>query len=153
MAILEKSWFILTHFQKRTLIGEPLNLPSLLLADDNSTVLEAVSRMLTPEFNVVGTVNDGVALVAEAQRLSPDVMIVDVFMPGLSGIEAARELKKQRISGRIIFLTVYEDSSFVEEVRALGAMGYVLKACADRDLVPAIREALQGHFFLSPCLQ
>jgi DNA-binding NarL/FixJ family response regulator len=129
-----------------------LNSPSILLADDNPSVLEAVSRILTPEFEIVGTVTDGKSLIKEARRLSPDVMIVDMFMPGLSGIEAARELKKRHITGSIIFLTIYEDPSFVQEVRALGAMGYVLKSSADRDLVPAIREALQGRFYQSPSL-
>lgn len=129
-----------------------MNSPSVLLADDNPSVLEAVSRILAPEFEIVGTVKDGMSLITEAQRLSPDVMIVDIFMPSLSGIEAARELKKQHVTGRIIFLTVYEDRSFVQEMRALGAMGYVLKSSADRDLIPAIREALQGHFYQSPSL-
>jgi DNA-binding NarL/FixJ family response regulator len=130
-----------------------LKLPRVLLADDNPTVLEAVSRMLTPEFEIVGSVRDGTSLIEEAHRLNPDVMIVDLFMPGLSGIEAARELKKRRISGCIIFLTVHHDLPFVEAAQVVGAMGYVLKSSADRDLVPAIREALQGHFFHSPSLQ
>ena len=109
--------------------------------------------MLAPEFEVVGSVSDGASLIEEARRLSPDVMIVDLFMPRLNGIEAARELKKRHIPGRIIFLSVYEDASFVEAAQALGAMGYVLKSSADRDLVRAIREALQGRFFHSPSLQ
>jgi DNA-binding NarL/FixJ family response regulator len=129
-----------------------LNPPSILLADDNQSVLEAVSQMLSPEFEIVGAVRDGVSLVAEARRLSPDVMIVDIVMPGLSGIEAARELKKGSVTGRIIFLTVFQDPSFIEEAQALGAMGYVVKSSADRDLIPAIHEALQGRFFQSPCL-
>lgn len=109
--------------------------------------------MLSADFEIVGTVSDGVSLIKEAQRLSPDVMIVDLFMPGLNGIDAARELRKRHIPGRVIFLTVYEDASFVEVAETLGAMGYVLKSSADRDLVPAIREALQGHFFHSPSLR
>ena len=108
--------------------------------------------MLTPEFEIVGTVSDSTSLIEQAQRLSPDVMIVDLFMPGFSGIEAARELKRRQVSGRIIFLTVYEDASFVETAQTLGAMGYVLKSSADRDLIRAIHEALQGHFFHSPSL-
>lgn len=130
-----------------------MNLPRVLLADDSPDVLEAVSRMLTPEFEIVGTVSDGLSLISEARRLSPDVMVVDLFMPGLSGIEAARELKKQRIPGSIIFLTVYDDASFVEAAQAIGAKGYVLKSSADRDLVPAISEALQGRFYHSPALK
>jgi DNA-binding NarL/FixJ family response regulator len=115
------------------------------LAGDNPTVLEAVSRMLTPEFDIVGTVSNGMSLIAEARRLSPVVMIVDMFMPGLSGIEAARWVKKRHIASSIV-LTVYEDPSFVQEIRASGTMGYVLKSSADRDLVPAIYEALEGRF-------
>ena len=68
--------------------------------------------MLTPEFEIVGTVGDGLSLISEARRLNPDVMVVDLFMPGLSGIEAARELKKRHSPGSIIFLTVYDDPSF-----------------------------------------
>jgi DNA-binding NarL/FixJ family response regulator len=106
--------------------------------------------MLSPEFTIVGTVTDGESLVKEAERLSPDVMIVDVAMPGLSGLEAARELKKRSVGGCIVFLTVFQDASLIEEARTLGAMGYVLKSSADRDLIPAIHEALLGRFFQSP---
>ena len=73
--------------------AEIVNAPRVLLADDSPDVLESVRRILTPEFEVVGTVSDGLSLISEARRLSPDVMVVDLFMPGLSGIEAARELK------------------------------------------------------------
>ena len=130
-----------------------MNLPRVLLADDSPDVLESVSRMLTPEFEIVGRVSDGLSLISEARRLNPDVMVVDLFMPGLSGIEAARELKKRHHPGAIIFLTVYDDASFVEAAEAIGAKGYVLKSSADRDLVSAIREALQGRFFHSPSLK
>lgn len=109
--------------------------------------------MLTSEFRIVGAVTDGLSLVADASRLHPDVLIVDLSMPGLGGLEAARELKKRHISGSIIFLTVHEDPALVEEAQSLGAMGYVLKSSADRDLIPAIHEALQGRFFHSRCLR
>ena len=131
----------------------PLNLPKVLLADDSPDVLESVSRMLTPEFEIVGRVSDGLSLISEARRLSPDVMVVDLFMPGLSGIEVARELKKRHNPGSIIFLSVDDDASFVEAAQAIGAKGYVLTSSADRDLVPAIREALQGRFYHSPSLK
>jgi DNA-binding NarL/FixJ family response regulator len=132
---------------------KPLNLPRVLLADDSPDVIEAVSRMLAPEFEIVGRVSNGLSLISEARRLKPDVMVVDLFMPGLSGLEAARELNKGHDTGSIILMTVHGDASFVEEAQAAGAMGYVLKSSADRDLVPAIREALQGHFFHSPSLK
>jgi DNA-binding NarL/FixJ family response regulator len=105
--------------------------------------------MLEPEFDVVGAVRDGSSLVGEAERLKPDVMIVDLLMPGLSGFEAIRRLKKRHVPATVIFLTVFSDLALAEEAQAIGAMGYVLKPSADRELLPAIRDAQQGCFFLS----
>jgi DNA-binding NarL/FixJ family response regulator len=121
----------------------------VLLADDNDTVLQLVQRILEADFEIVGAVKDGKSLVAAARKLRPDIMIVDVFMPGMNGIEAVRQLKKRHVQGSIIFLTVHKDLAFADEARAIGAMGYVLKSSADRDLVPAIEEARAGRFFLS----
>jgi DNA-binding NarL/FixJ family response regulator len=129
-----------------------MSLLRVLLADDNETVLRSVRRLLEAEFEIVGTVKDGQSLVAAARKLKPDVMIVDVFMPGMNGIEAARQLKKRHVKGSIIFLTVHRDLALADEARALGAMGYVLKSSADRDLVLAIQEAQAGRFFLSSAL-
>ena len=109
--------------------------------------------MLEPEFDVIGTVRDGSSLVVEAEKLKPDVMIIDVLIPGLSGFEAIRRLKKRRILAAVIFLTVYSDLALAEEARFIGAMGYVLKPAADRELLPAIRDAQRGCFFLSPGLR
>jgi DNA-binding NarL/FixJ family response regulator len=130
-----------------------MSLSRVLLADDNDMVLQSVQRILEAHFEIVGAVKDGVSLVAAAQKLNPDVMIVDVFMPGIGGVEAARQLKKHHLKGSIIFLTVLQDSAFADEARAMGAMGYVLKSSADRDLVLAVQEALQGRFFLSSALK
>src|SRR5688572_2044805 len=99
----------------------------VLLADSSPAVLDAVTRMLEPEFDVIGTVRDGSSLVGEAERLKPDVMIVDLLMPGLSGFEAIRRLKKRRVPAAVIFLTVFSDMALAEEAQAIGAMGYVLK--------------------------
>ncbi len=129
-----------------------MSLLRVLLADDNETVLQSVRRILEAEFEIVGVVKDGQSLVAAARKLKPDVMIVDVFMPGMNGIEAARQLKKRHVKGCIIFLTVHQDLALADEARAIGAMGYVLKSSADRDLVPAIQEARAGRFFLSSAL-
>jgi DNA-binding NarL/FixJ family response regulator len=126
-----------------------MGLLRVLLADDNDTVLQSVQRLLETEFEIVGVVKDGQSLLAAAHKLKPDVMIVDVFMPGMNGLDAARQLKKRHIKGSIIFLTVHQDLALAEEARAIGAMGYVLKSSADRDLVPAIQEAQAGRFFLS----
>jgi len=86
-----------------------MSLLRVLLADDNETVLQSVQRLLEAEFEIVGVVKDGESLVAAARKLKPDVMIVDVFMPGMNGIEAARQLKKRHVNGCIIFLTVHQD--------------------------------------------
>lgn len=124
----------------------------VLLADDNEMVLQSVRRILEAEFEIIGVVKDGQSLVTAAQKLKPDVMIVDVFMPGMSGLEAAKQLKRRHVKGSIIFLTVVQDQSLADEARTLGAMGYVVKSSADRDLVLAIQEALAGRFFLSSAL-
>jgi len=125
----------------------------VLLADSSPAVLEAVTRMLEPEFDVIGTVRDGSSLIGEAEKLKPDVMIVDLLMPGLSGFEAVRRLRKRRVQAAVIFLTVHSDLALAEEARAIGAMGYVLKPSADRELLPAIRGAQEGSFFLSAGLR
>lgn len=125
----------------------------VLLADGSPAVLDAVTRMLEPEFDVIGTVRDGSSLVGEAERLKPDVMIVELLMPGLSGFEAIRRLKKRHVPATVIFLTVFSDLALAEEAQAIGAMGYVLKPSADRELLPAIRDAQQGCFFLSAGLR
>ena len=130
-----------------------MSAPRVLLADSSPTVLDAATRMLEPEFDVVGTVRDGSSLVVEAEKLKPDVMIIDVLIPGLSGFEAIRRLKKRRVLAAVIFLTVFSDLALAEEARFIGAMGYVLKPAADRELLPAIRDAQQGCFFLSPGLR
>jgi DNA-binding NarL/FixJ family response regulator len=129
-----------------------MSLLRVLLADDNETVLRSVRRLLETDFEIVASVKDGQSLVAAARKLKPDVMIIDVFMPGMNGIEAARQLKKRHVKGSIIFLTVHRDLALADEARALGAMGYVLKSSADRDLVLAIQEAQAGRFFLSSAL-
>ena len=125
----------------------------VLIADSSPAVLEAVTRMLEPEFDVIGTVCDGSSLVGEAEKLKPDLMIVDLLIPGLSGFEAIRRLKKRRVAAAVIFLTIYNDLALAEEARFIGAMGYVLKSSADRELLPAIRDAQQGCFFLSSGLR
>jgi DNA-binding NarL/FixJ family response regulator len=132
--------------------GDPMSPLRVLLADDNEMVLQSVRRILEAEFEIIGVVKDGQSLVTAAQKLKPDVMIVDVFMPGMSGLEAAKQLKRRHVKGSIIFLTVVQDQSLADEARTLGAMGYVVKSSADRDLVLAIQEALAGRFFLSSAL-
>jgi DNA-binding NarL/FixJ family response regulator len=121
----------------------------VLLADGSPVVLETVKRILESEFEVIGTISNGSSLLSEVEKLKPDVMIVDVLVPGLSGFEAVRRLKKRHVRCAVIFLTVHQDLALAEEARLIGAMGYVLKPSADSELLPAIRRAQQGSFFLS----
>jgi DNA-binding NarL/FixJ family response regulator len=126
--------------------------PTVLVADDHSRVLARVLSLLTPHFDVIGTVNNGSDLVAEAHRLRPDVIVLDIEMPILNGIEAAHELHETGSSARIVFLTVHEQSEFVQACFEEGAQGYVAKSRLVNDLIPAINEALSGHHFVSPTL-
>lgn len=123
----------------------------ILLADDSPAVLAGIRQLLDPEFEIVGSVSDGLALMAAAKSLRPDVMIIDVMMPGLSGLEAVKRLRKlPRFNAIAIILTVFDDPSMVAEARAVGAMGYVVKSAADRDLVNAIHASIEGRFYSSP---
>jgi DNA-binding NarL/FixJ family response regulator len=121
----------------------------ILLADDHPDLLKAVERQLELEFEVVGKVLDGQRLLDEATRLKPDVIVSDISMPLLNGIEAADQLKESGCQSRIVFLTVHSDPDFVRECLAAGALGYVVKSRMIAELVPAIREALTGHIFIS----
>ena len=126
--------------------------PTILLADDESAVLDRVRRLLESQFQVVETVSDGQALLAAADRLKPDVILADISMPVLNGFEAARRLKAAAPSTRIIFLTVHEEPAVVTEALEIGVNGYVIKRAAAQDLVVAIREVLEGRCFVSPAL-
>jgi DNA-binding NarL/FixJ family response regulator len=125
----------------------------VLLADDNPSMLQAARRILEPEFQVVGTVNAGEALLEAADALRPDVFILDISMGMLNGLEAARLLIRTGSKGKIVFLTVYQDQEFVEEAFSAGALGYVVKPRLGTDLLLAVREALMGRTFVSPDLR
>jgi DNA-binding NarL/FixJ family response regulator len=126
----------------------------ILLADDNPAVLAGICRLLEGKFEIVGAVEDGTSLLAAVKKLNPDVVITDIMMPGLSGLDAARRLKKMpHIKAKAILLTVLIDPSLAEEARAAGVMGYVVKVSADRDLVDAIHAVMAGEFYLSPILR
>jgi len=109
-----------------------------------------VESLLTPTCEVVGSVSDGQSLFDAAGRLQPDVIVTDITMPILSGIEASKRLCDTGSAAKIIFLTVHSDVDFVQACLATGAAGYVLKPRIISDLLPAIREALAGRVFISP---
>jgi DNA-binding NarL/FixJ family response regulator len=124
----------------------------LLLADDHRIVLEGLRGILEPEFEIVGAVEDGRALVAEAERLSPDVVVADISMPGLNGMDAARQIKKMDEHIKIVFLTMHSDVSYAAGAFDAGASGFVLKHSAAQELITAIREALQGRTYVAPMI-
>jgi DNA-binding NarL/FixJ family response regulator len=126
------------------------NQPRVLLGDDHPPIIERVIGLLESRYEIVGAVGNGADLVAEAQRLQPDLIVLDISMPGLTGIEAARQLRESGSTAKVIFLTVHERIEFVHACLAEGALGYVVKSRMAMDLIPAIRDALSGHRFISP---
>jgi DNA-binding NarL/FixJ family response regulator len=133
-------------------IAEPAgagNRRRLLLADDHPLMLERVTRLLQPTFEVVGVASNGVEMVNEAMRLSPDIIVADISMPKLDGIEAAHQLREMGATAAIVFLTIHESSEFVEACMAQGGLGYVVKSRMKKDLIPAINAALSGKCFVS----
>lgn len=124
--------------------------PSILIADDHNLLLEGYRLMLEPEFHLVGSVEDGQALLVAAQRLKPDIILLDISMPLLNGIDAARQLSKLLPSTKLIFVTMHGDADYVTEAFRAGAAGYLLKRAAASELLTAIREALKGNHYVSP---
>jgi len=130
----------------------PLLRANVLLADDHADFLATVVQHLEPHFEVIKTVGNGQAMLDEAARLEPDVVVLDISMPVLNGIEAARKLKATGSPARIVFLTVHEDQDYVRAALGTGAVGYVLKSDLASDLLPCLKEALDGRSFVSPAL-
>jgi len=112
-----------------------------------------VATLLQPTFEVVGTVGDGKALLEAAARLEPDVILTDISMPILNGIEAANQLGESSCKSKIVFLTVHTDPDFITACLATRALGYVVKSHMATDLLPAIQAALAGRVFVSPSLR
>ena len=121
----------------------------VLLADDHPLVLQRVTVLLQSTFDVVGVAHDGLEMVDEAIRLSPDIIVADISMPELDGIEAAHRLREMGAKAPIVFLTIHGSPEFVEACLAEGALGFVLKTQMKADLIPAINAALSGRCFVS----
>lgn len=126
--------------------------PRILMADDHLMLLDAFKALLEPDFDVVGTVTDGRALLEEFSRLHPDVVLLDVAMPLLNGLDAGRQLKAQCRSVKLIYLTMNPDPDLAGEALRLGASGYVLKSSAAQELKQAIQEALRGRSYITPLI-
>lgn len=129
-----------------------MNRPRVLLADDEPGFIAASARLLEPEFEVVKTVGDGQQAVEEAPGLNPDLVVLDISMPALNGIEAARQLRSAGCQAKIVFLTVHREPEYVEAGFAAGASGYVLKSRLVSDLPLALREVLACRSFVSPLI-
>jgi len=124
----------------------------VLLADDHTIVAEGLVSLLEPDFDLVGRVDNGRDLLKKAEELSPDVIVTDISMPLLNGIEALRQLKKAKPDVRVVFLTVHADVSYITEAFRAGAAGYVLKQSAAEELRSAIKAAHEGRTYLTPLI-
>jgi len=138
------------HAQYTPLVNTEPRLPRLLLADDHPALLGQIARLLAGEFEIVGTVSNGLDLIEAAARLDPDLVVLDITMPGLDGIEGARRLRQTGCRAKIVFLTVHDDADYVRAGMEAGGMGYVVKARLAADLIPALRKAQTGSCFISP---
>jgi DNA-binding NarL/FixJ family response regulator len=120
-----------------------------VLADDLTQVLSAATKLLHGSFEVVGVASDGMGALDAIVTLDPDVAVLDISMPGMSGIEVARELRNRGAKAKIVFLTVHEDADILATCVAAGGLGYVVKVLMETDLIPAMNEALEGREFVS----
>jgi DNA-binding NarL/FixJ family response regulator len=127
-----------------------MNRVRVLLADDHRVVAEGLRSILAPQFDVVGIVSNGRELVSAAQTLAPDVIVLDISMPGLNGIEAARQIHAASARVKLVFLTMHCDATYAVRALEAGASGFVLKHAATSELVAAIRTALHGGTYVSP---
>jgi CheY-like chemotaxis protein len=132
--------------------GEAVDRARILLADDHEEMRDLVKRVLEHEFEVLDSVENGFELLKAAAKLKPDVCLLDISMPVLSGIEAATQLKESCSTAKIVFLTIHEDLEYVQAALRTGASGYVVKRELVTDLRSAIREALAGRIFISSSL-
>src|SRR5215813_12097567 len=126
--------------------------PRVLIADDHQILAEGLRRLLEPEFEVVGVVADGRELVAAARTHRPDVIVADVTMPSLNGIEAAVQLRDMGVNAKVVFLTMHRDVAYARRAMEAGAAGFVLKHSAASELVTAVREALQWRTYVTPMI-
>ena len=127
-------------------------LARLLLADDHAAMLAQTMRLLEGEFEIVGTVGNGLDVLAAAAGLNPDVVVLDITMPGADGIETARRLQQSGCRAKLVFLTVHDDADYVIAALDAGGAAYVAKARLASDLIPALHAVLAGQRFVSPTL-
>jgi len=129
------------------------NRARILIADDHNLVAELCKTLLEPEFDVIGTVSDGHALLRAAVELKPDVIVLDIAMPFLNGLDAGRQAKEALHTVKLVYVTMNTDPELAVEAFHRGASGYLLKTCAASEMVLAVREVLRGKTYLSPTLK
>jgi DNA-binding NarL/FixJ family response regulator len=127
--------------------------PRVLIADDHTLVMDGLRRILEPECEVVGAVEDGRSLLAAAEQLKPDIILLDISMPLLNGVDAARRLRDTAPSAKVIFVTMHADATYVTGAFRAGASGYVLKRCASMELLNAVHEVLKGRTYVTPLIR
>src|SRR5262245_37542265 len=132
--------------------GVVVKQPRVLLADDHRMVAEGLKSLLLPEFELAGVVEDGLALVDAAKKMRPDVIVADISMPKLNGLDALAMLKKEWPRAKVVFLTMHREVAYARRALDAGASGFVLKHAAPEELVAAIRAALAGKTYLTPAL-
>jgi len=132
---------------------ETMKKPGILLADDHAVVLQGIKTLLEPEFDLVGTTRNGRELISVASKLKPAIILLDISMPGLNGMEAARQLRKTVPESKLIFLTMHDDADYVADALRLGASGYVLKSSTTQEILAAIRAAMRGRRYVTPLLR
>ena len=126
--------------------------PRVLLADDHTLILSAFEKLLTPECEIVGQVSDGRELVAAAEALKPDVIVLDIGMPHLNGLEAGNQIKRKQPGVKLVFLTMNEETNLAVTAFEAGASGYLLKRSAASELLTSIREVMQGRSYVTPLI-
>jgi CheY-like chemotaxis protein len=127
-----------------------LSTPRVLLVDDNQAILDYLVKMLGREYTIVGALKDGLRTLDAVAIFKPDVVVMDISMPGISGLEIARRLHDTPPAPPVVFVTVHEDQEFMEAAHAVGAAGYVVKSTMETGLKPALEQALKGHLFDVP---
>src|ERR1700746_1835986 len=131
-------------------VGALMTLPRLMLADDHTILVEAFRKLLDPHYEIIGTVSDGRAFVESAPQLNPDVIVADIGMPLMNGLEAGLRLKEQIPTMKLIFLTMNKDPDLAVEAMRCGASGYLLKSSAVEEMLCAIQLALKGKTYVTP---